>query len=382
MRLRVLVPVLGFVLAGTVLAHGAASADDRLSVCIDRASGTAARDQSVAEAVARSEGVDLTVEHFNSSDDDDGVTPREFSKLLNTKCQLVMGFPVDQNDASSMPGILRTTAYDHTGFVLVVAPGVTAKTLAGLAAGTKVAVTFETAPNLYFLSHPNIKPDVHNTDADTLKALTDGSVQAAIVWQPTVRAFLASTPSARLGVYPLNEPHARFDIVALYAPRSAEEAKRFDLALTHLTAPAGFDPAAVRKQNSSGFDPAMVRLAAVGTPPANAPPALYTKAQAVAGFAKYLGHCAMCHGAKLQGLSGPSLKGPNFASAKSNFAVGDIFMIVANNMPASAPGSLPQQDYVEVMAYLLQQNGYPAGTTALTFADATNSNVPLVYRGP
>jgi len=113
-----------------------------------------------------------------------------------------------------------------------------------------------------------------------------------------------------------------------------------------------------------------------------AAPAMYTAAQAQSGAALYATNCAVCHGAQLQGVVGPSLKGPNFASAKSNFAVGDIFVIVANNMPASAPGTLPADTYVNVMAYLLQQNGYPAGSQALTYTSAAASNVPLVYRGP
>jgi mono/diheme cytochrome c family protein len=114
---------------------------------------------------------------------------------------------------------------------------------------------------------------------------------------------------------------------------------------------------------------------------AEAPPALYTAAQAAAGHVKFLGNCASCHGPTLAGRAGPALKGPNFANAKSGFSVSDIFNIVAQNMPASNPGSLEPDDYVQIMAYLLQQNGYPAGTTALDFNGASTSKVPLVYRG-
>jgi polar amino acid transport system substrate-binding protein len=32
------------------------------------------------------------------------------------------------------------------------------------------------------------------------------------------------------------------------------------------------------------------------------------------------------------------------------------------------------------MAFLLQQNGYPAGSKALTFEDATKSKTKLLYR--
>ena len=50
-------------------------------------------------------------------------------------------------------------------------------------------------------------------------------------------------------------------------------------------------------------------------------------------------------------------------------------------MPAMAPGSLPKETYVEIMAYLLQQNGYPDGKKPLNFNAADASDVPLIYAG-
>ena len=40
--------------------------------------------------------------------------------------------------------------------------------------------------------------------------------------------------------------------------------------------------------------------------------------------------------------------------------------VIANTMPQSDPGSLKPEEFAAVTAYILQQNGYPAGTTALT----------------
>jgi hypothetical protein len=50
-------------------------------------------------------------------------------------------------------------------------------------------------------------------------------------------------------------------------------------------------------------------------------------------------------------------------------------------MPAATPGSLPDDLYVEIMAFILQQNGYPAGSTELTYDAADKSNVPMRYYG-
>ncbi|HZV38916.1 MAG TPA: c-type cytochrome, partial [Pseudoxanthomonas sp.] len=110
-------------------------------------------------------------------------------------------------------------------------------------------------------------------------------------------------------------------------------------------------------------------------------PALFTAKQATGGRASYEQNCAICHGDKLTGRAGPALKGKHFAPDDGKYKVGDIFAIVHKNMPAMAPGSLPQDTYVEIMAYILQQNGYPAGGKPLTFDGAKASKVPLIYAG-
>ena len=50
-------------------------------------------------------------------------------------------------------------------------------------------------------------------------------------------------------------------------------------------------------------------------------------------------------------------------------------------MPATDPGSLEKADYVNIMAYLLQQNGYPAGDAMLNFDQAASSTVKLRWQG-
>jgi mono/diheme cytochrome c family protein len=123
-------------------------------------------------------------------------------------------------------------------------------------------------------------------------------------------------------------------------------------------------------------------LAAWGVPRGEAAvPALYTAAQARAGHRAYEHHCAACHGKQEQGLVGPALSGPIFASPKANYKVRDIYLFLSVNMPAYAPGSLTPKQYVDIMAFLLQQNGFPAGRTALTHSMASTSAVPLLYHG-
>lgn len=107
-------------------------------------------------------------------------------------------------------------------------------------------------------------------------------------------------------------------------------------------------------------------------------PTLYTKAQAQAGHAAFEQHCAACHGKNLQGISGPALVGQSFASAANGYTVSAIFDELAQQMPAGAPGSLSKTTYADIMAFILEKNGYPAGRTALTYDAAQMSTAKLV----
>ncbi len=114
-------------------------------------------------------------------------------------------------------------------------------------------------------------------------------------------------------------------------------------------------------------------------------PALYTEDQATKGALQYYQNCSMCHGPNLDGqmggYSGPALKGSDFADPSYNFHVSDIFNFVAKQMPAATPGSLPHDVDVQIMAFILKQNGYPAGTKELVYEEAEKSNVPIRYHG-
>ncbi|GAB0116284.1 c-type cytochrome [Acidisoma sp. 7E03] len=107
-------------------------------------------------------------------------------------------------------------------------------------------------------------------------------------------------------------------------------------------------------------------------------PALFTQGDADRGRQVYAQNCAGCHGADLRGKIGPALLGPAFGSARNHTTVAIMFNVIAFEMPAGAPASLPQADYAAVMAYLLQRNGYPAGLHALTYTAAQAADVPLV----
>ena len=95
-------------------------------------------------------------------------------------------------------------------------------------------------------------------------------------------------------------------------------------------------------------------------------PGDYTTAQAAAGAQLYTASCSACHGVDMHGPAGPALIGDAFTAQWTGEAASDPETMMSKNMPLNAPGSLKPSDYVAIMAYILQQNKYPAGSTPLT----------------
>jgi alcohol dehydrogenase (cytochrome c) len=92
----------------------------------------------------------------------------------------------------------------------------------------------------------------------------------------------------------------------------------------------------------------------------------YTPAQATAGRAAYAQSCASCHGANLDdGEFAPPVKGASFQQQWGGKPVDDLFEYATTKMPPGAPGSLGDERYADVLAFLLQQNGVAPGTRAL-----------------
>jgi mono/diheme cytochrome c family protein len=95
---------------------------------------------------------------------------------------------------------------------------------------------------------------------------------------------------------------------------------------------------------------------------------VYTDTQAARGAAFYDSACSGCHRADLGGATGPSLKEQRFAQ---EFAGKDLktFFTKVTTMPRNAPASLGDNVYLDVVAHVLKENGFPAGPQELT-ADA------------
>ncbi|CAN5774903.1 hypothetical protein BH23GEM11_BH23GEM11_18590 [soil metagenome] len=85
---------------------------------------------------------------------------------------------------------------------------------------------------------------------------------------------------------------------------------------------------------------------------------VYTKAQAAQGRALYEVECLVCHGPR-------EFAGTVFERRWLTPPVSGIFAHILNTMPQDAPGSLTPQQVAQLVAYILELNGQPAGTTPL-----------------
>jgi alcohol dehydrogenase (cytochrome c) len=109
-------------------------------------------------------------------------------------------------------------------------------------------------------------------------------------------------------------------------------------------------------------------LAGLGIAHAAIPrPADFTAAQVATGARIYAQHCAACHGANLNGGAAPALADASFQAqwAWPRRSLLDLLTYTRTNMPLGAAGSLPQADYLSVLAFMLRENGQLATGQAL-----------------
>jgi alcohol dehydrogenase (cytochrome c) len=123
------------------------------------------------------------------------------------------------------------------------------------------------------------------------------------------------------------------------------------------------------------------------------PDGLYTVAQAERGRAFYRDACAACHGADLTDGSAAPLAGPRFAQrwnpgkSVSDFfgwgssSVDDLFFIIRTTMPPASIGALSPEQHLDIVAYILQRNGYRPGERALSADEDALRAIPIEWRG-
>ncbi len=86
---------------------------------------------------------------------------------------------------------------------------------------------------------------------------------------------------------------------------------------------------------------------------------VYTDGQASRGDNEHAANCTSCH-------STTNYAGAAFVKTWVGRTAFDLFEQLRTTMPDDSPGSLSQQQYVDIVAYILKINGYPSGADSLS----------------
>ena len=94
---------------------------------------------------------------------------------------------------------------------------------------------------------------------------------------------------------------------------------------------------------------------------------VFTAEQAKNGERIFQSRCAACHGSDLHATDPevPDLTDDGFKTGGVGKPVANRYRNIRTAMPAGAPGSLDDQTYIDIAAYILQFNGMPPGNQKL-----------------
>jgi len=106
---------------------------------------------------------------------------------------------------------------------------------------------------------------------------------------------------------------------------------------------------------------------------------VFSAEQASRGSEVYTQNCESCHGPEATGGElGPSLAGSDFILFWTDLSVGSLFERIKLSMPQDEPGRLTDEEYTDVVAYLLDASDYSAGDQELPADKAVLDTIMIV----
>ena len=90
---------------------------------------------------------------------------------------------------------------------------------------------------------------------------------------------------------------------------------------------------------------------------------VYSDAQAARGHVAYMHSCVVCHGEELDDgdFGGAPLRGSWFRNHWGSGDLSALYGYTKSAMPPDNPGSLTDEDYADILSFILQKNGYAPG---------------------
>jgi S-disulfanyl-L-cysteine oxidoreductase SoxD len=102
---------------------------------------------------------------------------------------------------------------------------------------------------------------------------------------------------------------------------------------------------------------------------------VYSLPQATRGMDVYVGYCKSCH-------TPESHTGKTFHATWNGKRLSDLYTFIRDRMPKNEPGSLSEQEYADVLAYLLKLNLMPSGKVELPSDSAKLAAIRIETRTP
>jgi len=125
-----------------------------------------------------------------------------------------------------------------------------------------------------------------------------------------------------------------------------------------------------------GMPPAQPGPEVATTPPPTEPAptttavASFSAAQASRGRTVFDGVCSSCH-------STGDFRGNSFIYSWRQRTAWNLYRQVVETMPEDAPGSLRDEEYVDIVAYILELNGHDAGDGELAATEESLGQIPV-----
>ncbi|MBU6487887.1 MAG: c-type cytochrome [Burkholderiales bacterium] len=395
--------------AAALAFFSSSAAASPVRICTFKGSPSAALDKLVAKETFKAAGIDSTFVQFGDAGDDDGVSLKELHATLGRDCDVIAGFPRSHAADASDGKMLFSRGYLNASYVSVGA----ASGASEIAPHETVAATYGSPSQLIAVQEQHVRFVLENTPERTVDAVASGRAGRAIVWYPAVVAYEKAHAGRQFDVRKTHSPYSDWQLVFAFKAGANVLQRKVDTALDTMQADgrladltrAWLPPASIQDARArtvvfayldgpvpgarSGLlrearDSARMRgrIVKVSDAAATAAAPSFDRAQVAHGKRLFAANCAKCHGADLQGVTAPALSGAAFAPASnSHLTIGGIYNYMATNMPADRPGKLKDSEYADLMAYLLNANGYPTTSAKLT-ADAARASTTPLNAGP
>jgi cytochrome c5 len=108
---------------------------------------------------------------------------------------------------------------------------------------------------------------------------------------------------------------------------------------------------------------------------------IFTAAQAARGKETFTTACLRCHGGDLTGVTGPALTGDRFYQSWGGEPVDRLFLKIRDTMPPNFGTVLDDKAKLDVVTYILQTNGFPAGANELAVGGDDLASAQILKKG-